>query len=345
DHLAHSPLSRVILRERLPSSSNCITPNTTRRQHACALRSRQPTFRRPTTEYCEHPPQFNPTTTTVTMASTAKYTAAPQEDPDAHTSYTQPPPSYQAESNSAQDNAALFGGAPRSSEDNIPDDFKFGGSVAEATLEIRNQFIRKVYTILTVQLLATALVSSLSFMSDGYRNWIQNNPTVLWLSLFGSMGFMILTYWKRHSYPTNLLFLSGFTLLEAYTISVIVSFYDSSIVLNAVVLTGGIFIFLTAFACQSKYDFTSWMPYLFGALWGLVLFGFMSFFLPRTSTTELIYGLLAALIFSGYILVDTQLVMRKHHVEEEIAAALSLYLDIINLFLAILRILNSQNNN
>ena len=163
--------------------------------------------------------------------------------------------------------------------------------------------------------------------------------------LFGSMAMMFLTYWKRHSYPTNLLFLSGFTLLEAYTISVIVSFYRASIVLNAVLLTAGIFVFLTAFACQTKYDFTSWMPYLFGGLWGLMLFGFMAIFLPYSSTGELIYGGLAALLFSGYILVDTQLILRKHHVEEEIAAAISLYLDIINLFLAILRILNSQSNN
>ncbi|KAK4237882.1 inhibitor of apoptosis-promoting Bax1-domain-containing protein [Achaetomium macrosporum] len=276
------------------------------------------------------------------MSANVKYTPAPQEDPEL--SYTQPPPSYQAESSSAQDQDRLFGG-PRSSEDNIPDDFKFGGSVAEATVEIRNQFIRKVYTILTVQLLATGAVSALSFMSEGYKSWIQSHPGVVWGSLIGAIVFMLLTFWKRHSYPTNLLFLSGFTLLEAYTISVIVSFYRAPVVLNAVVLTAGIFIFLTAFACQTKYDFTSWMPYLFGALWGLVLFGFMAIFLPRSSTTELVYGLLTALIFSGYVLVDTQLVLRKHHVEEEIAAAISLYLDIINLFLAILRILNSQNNN
>lgn len=159
------------------------------------------------------------------------------------------------------------------------------------------------------------------------------------------MIFMGLTYWKRKSYPTNLLFLSLFTLTEAYSISVIVSFYQTSVVLNATILTAGIFVFLTVFACQSKYDFTSWMPYLFGALWGLVLFGFMAMFLPYNSTAELIYGGLAALIFSGYILVDTQMIMRHHHVEEEIAAAISLYLDIINLFLAILRILNSQSNN
>ena len=90
---------------------------------------------------------------------------------------------------------------------------------------------------------------------------------------------------------------------------------------------------------------TTGMPYLFGALWVLILFGFMAMFFPHTSGIELGYGIVAALIFSGYILVDTQLVMRHYHVEEEIAAAISLYLDVINLFLAILRILNSQQNN
>lgn len=168
---------------------------------------------------------------------------------------------------------------------------------------------------------------------------------MMYLSLFGSIGFMLLTFWKRKSYPTNLIFLSGFTAMEAYCISVITSFYDSKIVIEALVFTLGIFVALTLFACQSKYDFTSWMPYLFGSLWVLIIFGFMAAFFPYNSMVELGYGIVAALIFSGYILVDTQMVMRHYHVEEEIAAAISLYLDIINLFLAILRILNSQQNN
>ncbi|GJC84686.1 transmembrane BAX inhibitor motif-containing protein [Colletotrichum tofieldiae] len=280
------------------------------------------------------------------MASTTKYAPAPTQDPDEASSYAQAPPAYQAEPTAASDTDRLFGGgAPRSSEDDLPDDFKFGGSVAEATTDIRNQFIRKVYAILTVQLLVTGAVSALSFFSDGYKTWIQAHPGLVFASLIGAMIMMLLTFWKRKSYPTNLLFLSGFTLMEAYSISVIVSFYKASIVLNAVFLTAGIFVFLTAFACQTKYDFTSWIPYLGGALWGLVLFGFMYMFFPYSSTGELVYGGIAALIFSAYILVDTQLIMRHHHVEEEIAASISLYLDIINLFLAILRILNSQQNN
>ncbi|KAB2578580.1 Inhibitor of apoptosis-promoting Bax1-related protein [Lasiodiplodia theobromae] len=280
-----------------------------------------------------------------TMAANTKYQPAPQRDSfedEQSAGFSQAPPAYEAE---AATNAALLSGVARGEYDNVPDDFKFGGVVAEATLDIRMQFIRKVYAILTVQLLMTAVLSSISFFSEGYRHWIQGNQWMMWISLFGAIGFMLLTFWKRKSYPTNLLFLTGFTVLESYSISVITSYYEATIVLEALIFTLAIFVALTAFACQSKYDFTSWMPYLFGAIWVLIIFGFMSAFFPYNSKVELGYGIVAALIFSGYILVDTQLIMRHYHVEEEIAAAMSLYLDILNLFLAILRILNSQNNN
>ncbi|KAI9743376.1 MAG: hypothetical protein M1818_003222 [Claussenomyces sp. TS43310] len=286
------------------------------------------------------------------MSSSTKYSPAAQRDSlDESANYPQAPPSYedhplasQDHPTASQDQDALLGG-PRSSVDNIPDDFKFGGSVAEATIDIRMQFVRKVYAILTVQLLATGILSSVSFFSSTYKNWIQSNQWMMWTSLFGAIGFMLLTYWKRKSYPTNLLFLTGFTGFEAYSVSVIVSFYQSRIVLQAVLLTAGLFIGLTLFACQSKYDFTSWAPYLFGGLWILIMFSFMVAFFPGGRTVELVYSGVAALLFSAYILVDTQLIMRHYHVEEEIAAAISLYLDIINLFLAILRILNNQQSN
>ena len=118
----------------------------------------------------------------------------------------------------------------------------------------------------TVQILATIAVSAVPFFSPRYVAFIKGNQWMLWLSLFGSLGFMLLTYWKRKSYPTNLVFLGGFTALEAYTISVIVtSFHDRGqdlIIIQALIITLGIFLGLTLFATQTKYDFTSWMPYL-----------------------------------------------------------------------------------
>lgn len=130
------------------------------------------------------------------MAANAKYAPAPTQDPDEAT-WSQAPPSYQqagsdpavasgapaTSSSSAGDNFFYGAAEPRSSEDNVPDDFKFGGSVAEATVDIRHQFIRKVYTILTAQLAATAVVSGLSFWSEGYKAWIQTHPSLLWISV------------------------------------------------------------------------------------------------------------------------------------------------------------------
>lgn len=116
------------------------------------------------------------------MASTTKYQRAPQDEPE---DYTSAPPAYAEGSSRSDETQGLFGagGAPRSSEDNIPDDFKFGGSVAEATVDIRNQFIRKVYTILTVQLIATGGVSCISFFNEGYKTWIQSHEGLVWGSV------------------------------------------------------------------------------------------------------------------------------------------------------------------
>ena len=44
-------------------------------------------------------------------------------------------------------------------------------------------FVRKVYAILSVQLIATAVLSSVSFFSDSYKDWIQSNQWMMWLSV------------------------------------------------------------------------------------------------------------------------------------------------------------------
>lgn len=66
--------------------------------------------------------------TDIQMAGSTKYQAAPQRDSFEESSYSQAPPSYVDEPSAANDQATLLGG-PRSSEDNIPDDFKVCGVV------------------------------------------------------------------------------------------------------------------------------------------------------------------------------------------------------------------------
>lgn len=65
------------------------------------------------------------------MASTTKYQRAPQDEPE---DYTTAPPAYAEGSSRNDETQGLFGGAPRSSEDNIPDDFKVRRRIAASQL-------------------------------------------------------------------------------------------------------------------------------------------------------------------------------------------------------------------
>jgi hypothetical protein len=53
------------------------------------------------------------------------------------------------------------------------------------------------------------------------------------LPLFGSLVNLGILYWKRHHHPWNFVFLSTFTVMEAFTLGVAISFYDNIIVLQA----------------------------------------------------------------------------------------------------------------
>lgn len=228
--------------------------------------------------------------------------------------------------------------------EDVPDDFKFGTKVSSCELPIRQQFIRKVYTLLFGQLLLTTLIGAIINLNETAKEFSLNHIWVLFVSMAGSVGFLIAAYLQSKRYPVNLILLTGFTLFESYMIGVVSSLYDTGIVLEAFVITLIVFIGLTIFAFQSKYDFTSWVGVLNSVLFAMIGISFIWFFFTPSSTAELIYSSIGAIVFSGYILVDTQLVLRKFNIEEEVPAAISLYLDVINLFLNILRILASQSD-
>ncbi|KAK9472709.1 inhibitor of apoptosis-promoting Bax1-domain-containing protein [Dipodascopsis tothii] len=263
------------------------------------------------------------------------------------TAYPTAPPAYNSAPPSTAGAPLLNSGSSLTNDPDadLPDDFKYSTTVAQCSLSVRNMFVRKVYTILFCQLTLTGIMSTVFMFNQTIREWVQSHPAMMFVSLFGSMGLLFATYIKRHSYPTNIFFLTGFTLLEGYSVATITTFYQTQIVVEALLITMLVFAGLTLFAMQTKYDFTSWMSYLGMALWALMGMGLIAMFFPYSSLGELGFGALSALLFSGYVLVDTQLIMKHYQPEEEIAASISLYLDFINLFLAILRILNSQQDN
>ncbi|OCH87039.1 UPF0005-domain-containing protein [Obba rivulosa] len=223
--------------------------------------------------------------------------------------------------------------------DDVPDDFKYGTSVYDSALEIRQAFVRKVYTILFFQILATCIVGGIISQSTSAVLWVQQNPWAFYVPLFGTLINLGLLYWKRHSHPINFVLLSTFTVMEAFTLGIMVAFFDNEIVLQALLITLGVFLGLTLFTFQSKYDFSGMGPWLFGGLVALLTTGIVAMFFPFSRTTDLIFAIGGCLLFSGYIVYDTYIITKRLSPDEYILAAISLYLDFINLFINILRVI------
>jgi protein lifeguard len=69
----------------------------------------------------------------------------------------------------------------------------------------------------------------------------------------------------------------------------------------------------------------------------------MQFLLPLGKVATTIYGCLGALVFSGYIIYDTDNLIKRHSYDEYVLAAISLYLDVINIFMYIVTCLTSSD--
>lgn len=73
------------------------------------------------------------------------------------------------------------------------------------------------------------------------------------------------------------------------------------------------------------------------------LFLVLQILFPLGRLSVMIYGLLASLIFCGYIIYDTDNLIKRYSYDEYIWAAVSLYLDVINLFLALLTVFRAAD--
>lgn len=216
---------------------------------------------------------------------------------------------------------------------------------------VRLGFIRKVYSILSAQLALTMAFIGIFFI-PAVAGFARDNSWVLWTALGLSLVMMIALVCVpsiRRKSPHNLIFLGLFTVCEGWLVGAICSTYKVEEVLIAVGMTAGVVMALTIFAMQTKIDFTAWGGALLCVLVVFVLAGFIAAFFKETRTVRLVYASIGAIIFSLYIVFDTQLMLGGKHKysldpEEYVFASLNLYLDIINLFLYILQIVGASRN-
>ncbi|MDQ0271530.1 Bax inhibitor-1/YccA family protein [Cytobacillus purgationiresistens] len=158
------------------------------------------------------------------------------------------------------------------------------------------------------------------------------------------IGMLIFAFFLRRKKAISYLFLYTFTFISGLTMFPIINYYMMSIgpqiVLMALGTTTIVFAGIAIYASTTKRDFTFLGGLLGAALLALIVIAIFNLFWPMSSTAMLAYSFIGVLVFSGYVLFDFNR-MKKYGVtaQEVPTMALNLYLDFINLFINILRIM------
>lgn len=132
-------------------------------------------------------------------------------------------------------------------------------------------------------------------------------------------------------------FISGMTLLP--TMQAYAAMLGTTMVLQAVGVAAAAFLIAAVTASRSSMDFSFLGGFLFIGLIALLLMGLVSMFTGFSTMAELVYSLLGIAIFVGYVLFDVNRIAKQGVTAEQVPwVVLSLYLDLVNLILFVLRL-------
>lgn len=231
--------------------------------------------------------------------------------------------------------------------DNDYFDAEQGGYEGEKDYQdvVQMGFIRKVYGILSIQLLATVAISVYMMYVDSVREYllVETWPVFTAIGLsFVTLLPLICCY--RKVYPVNMILLSVFTICESVMIGYICAIYYEygygQAILEAFSLTCALFVGLTAFTFQTKIRFTFYRAGGFGLLFIFLLWGALVLSWGAASYSG--FALIGAAIMCLLIVWDTSRLLNQHGPDEYILCSINLYLDFINLFLYLLRFFGNR---
>ena len=232
-------------------------------------------------------------------------------------------------------------------------------SAVNDTLEQRLAFLRKVYTLFSCSMvlwMGSALwVSTNDNMLNMVMGILGNGFTGMLIFMAALFGLLHLT--RSAGAPLNYIGLGLFSLLEGFVTAPLIKYSltvtggeglamtdPSNVVLQAFVLTGMVFGGLTTYALTTKRDFS----FLRGALWmgffllfGLAILGMFGI----GESMQMGWGISVGwvLLMGGFVLYDTQNIMKRYPSNMAAAAAATLMIDFIIMFQRILMLLSRRD--
>lgn len=214
--------------------------------------------------------------------------------------------------------------------------YKTERPAAKAPVDDRTSFIEQVYLLLVATLALTA--------GTAYWAIVSGLATTYFVpALIAEIVVFIVCLVVRRQPGINVIALFSYTALSGFTLAAVLERYlqkgQGEIIWQSAALCALIFGILSTYVHITKRDF-DWMGgILFVALIMLIVAGVGFMFFP-SAFGMFMWSCVSAFIFSGFILFDTSRIILKYDTQEVVSAVLDLYLDVINLFLDLLRILS-----
>jgi len=234
-------------------------------------------------------------------------------------------------------------------------DFK---SFSQSSTDVANKsaqavLFRNVYLWMTLALVITALTSLVVANSPSLITPIITTKYLFYGLLIGELAlvWILSANINKLSFNTATLMFVVYSILNGVTLSIIFFVYTSSSIFLTFFVTAATFGAMALYGTITKKDLSSWGNILFMALIGLIIASVANWFL-KSSMMYWIITYAGILIFVGLTAYDAQKIKNQlnmygnevNDTTQKIAlmGALSLYLDFINLFLYLLRLLGNR---
>jgi len=213
--------------------------------------------------------------------------------------------------------------------------------------------MKYTYAWMFVGLLVTSVIAFLTVSMPALIE-LRSNRGVVFGAIIAEFVIVIALSWALPRLTTGVaaLMFVAYSALNGFTLSILLLVYTSTSIIATFIATAGLFGTLSAFAFFTNLDLTRWQNFLFIGLIGLVIAMVVNTFLASTALSFLI-NIAGVLIFMALIAVDTQKIKRLAASPEfqadgslvakfSIFMALELYLDFVNLFIFLLRLMGNR---
>ncbi len=216
----------------------------------------------------------------------------------------------------------------------------------------QGEFIRRVYNWMGLGLATTAAVALYTASNPTLLGYIFGNTLFFFGLIIGQLGLVIVlsAAINRLQASTATLLFFVYSALTGLTLSVIFLAYTQASIASTFFVTAGTFGVMSFYGYTTQRDLTSWGSFLFMGLIGIILASVVNIFL-HNETIYWVVTYAGILIFVGLTAYDTQMLKQmamQGFADEEterkgaVMGALRLYLDFINLFLMLLRVMGDR---